>query len=633
MQEKFLNDSIIGNKNMVASYNKKGELLRLFYPNTDYRQFVDFFRTGLKINDSALIYLHEDANNTYQQYYTENTNILNTEINNTYFHLRTLQTDFASTNENILVKRYTFINENTIDLTVKFLIHSSLLTDDNNMMSCIIKNDCMTQYCHDYLFHTFSKEKIESYQINDSIQNIGSGTIGDKDYIGMSNDSSICYSVGTIKPGESKSIDILITIEDNKEKTSRIESENTIERLKKIDIEKEETITKKYWKKYVNDHKTITFPVQTVMDKKVDAIYTRTILLFPLLANNETGGISAAIEIDEKRQKSGRYSYCWPRDAVFITKALDILGMTKETEKFYKHFCKMTQSKNGMWEQRFYTDGRLAPCWGYQIDETASVVYGIYQHYQKTKDKKFLKENLKMCENAIKFLEKYMDDITSDQPKMQISYDLWEMSEGIHLYSLASIFASFRSMIEIYKQVKELFENNRLKQDNILQETQKLEQYVASVKKYVQDHFVDQSKNIYVRNEKDQRLDVSVIGSVTPFAMFTPKEKRITNTIEAINLTLRTYTGGYLRFEQDSYLGGKSPWPVTTLWMALYYIENGEYKKARECFEFVVQTATKHGFLGEQVDNNTMQTNWVVGLGWSHAMFILVLDKLMSHGK
>ena len=156
MQEKFLNDSIIGNKNMVASYNKKGELLRLFYPNTDYRQFVDFFRTGLKINDSALIYLHEDANNTYQQYYTENTNILNTEINNTYFHLRTLQTDFASTNENILVKRYTFINENTIDLTVKFLIHSSLLTDDNNMMSCIIKNDCMTQYCHDYLFHTFS---------------------------------------------------------------------------------------------------------------------------------------------------------------------------------------------------------------------------------------------------------------------------------------------------------------------------------------------------------------------------------------------------------------------------------------------------------------------------------------------
>ena len=28
-----------------------------------------------------------------------------------------------------------------------------------------------------------------------------------------------------------------------------------------------------------------------------------------------------------------------------------------------------------------YTDGRLAPCWGYQIDETASVIYGVYMHY------------------------------------------------------------------------------------------------------------------------------------------------------------------------------------------------------------------------------------------------------------
>ena len=45
--------------------------------------------------------------------------------------------------------------------------------------------------------------------------------------------------------------------------------------------------------------------------------------------------------------------------------------MTKEVEKFYKIFCKNTQSQNGMWEQRFYTDGNLAPCWGYQIDETA----------------------------------------------------------------------------------------------------------------------------------------------------------------------------------------------------------------------------------------------------------------------
>ena len=106
-------------------------------------------------------------------------------------------------------------------------------------------------------------------------------------------------------------------------------------------------------------------------------IYKRTILLFPLLRNEETGGISAAVEVDENLENSGRYSYCWPRDAVFITKALDILNMTKETEKFYDSFCRKTQSPNGMWEQRFYTDGTLAPCWGYQIDETSRVIFVV----------------------------------------------------------------------------------------------------------------------------------------------------------------------------------------------------------------------------------------------------------------
>ena len=125
---------------------------------------------------------------------------------------------------------------------------------------------------------------------------------------------------------------------------------------------------------------------------------------------------------------------------MYITKAQDLIKMTKETEKFYKVFCKNTQSKNGMWEQRFFTDGTLAPCWGYQIDETASVIYGVYDHYTRTKDKKFLKDNLKMLEKATKFLQEYLEHIFQNKGEMHVSYDLWEMHEGIGTYSLASIF-------------------------------------------------------------------------------------------------------------------------------------------------------------------------------------------------
>ena len=51
----------------------------------------------------------------------------------------------------------------------------------------------------------------------------------------------------------------------------------------------------------------------------------------------------------------------------------------------------------------FSQTGALAPCWGYQIDETASVIYGVYDHYLRTKDKKFLKDNLKMLEKAMTY--------------------------------------------------------------------------------------------------------------------------------------------------------------------------------------------------------------------------------------
>ena len=347
MKNKYFNDAIIGNKNMVASFSKKGEMLRLFYPTTDNRQFIDFFNTGVKINNSGLICLNEDVNNTYKQYFTEDTNILNTEIFNSYFNLKITQTDFVSIKENVLIKKYTFKNESKTDLDVKFLIHSQLLTSYNNYISGYFKDDILMQYAHDYTYCIFSKQNPYSYQINDNNSNINSGEIGGKDYVGMSADSSISYDVGKISPGKEKTLDILIYINDNKD-TKNIDSIiQKVEKYKKIDTKIEYEKTKKYWIDFVEEHQMLDSEKHdTEVCKKIQKIYNRGVLLFPLLTNEETGGISAAVEIDENMSKCGRYSYCWPRDAIFITKALDICRMENVSEKFYKTFCKNTQLKN-----------------------------------------------------------------------------------------------------------------------------------------------------------------------------------------------------------------------------------------------------------------------------------------------
>ena len=123
-------------------------------------------------------------------------------------------------------------------------------------------------------------------------------------------------------------------------------------------------------------------------------------------------------------------------------------------------------------------------------------------------------------------------------------------------------------------------------------------------------------------------MDISILGTVFPFNVFSATEKSVLNTVDKINMTLRTYTGGILRFEDDNYLGGKNPWVISTLWMALYYIKAGKKKEAINLLNFVCKTANYNGLLAEQVDNSTLKPSWVIGLGWSHAMFVILLNEL-----
>lgn len=288
----YYNDAIIGNNNLRVSFSRKGELLRFNYPTIDYKQFFDFLHVGVKINDSNIIYLHDDINNKYNQYYTENTNILNTEIYNSYFNLKIKQTDFVHLNKNVLIKKYEFENNHNIDLDLNFLVYSQLLSNENNMVASRIEENVMYQYTHDYTLSIFSKEELLSYQLNNVDSNIKKGVIEDKDYIGMSRASCISYNLGKLRPNEKREFVLFIFINKDDEDLKFIDE------VKSINIKKEQVKVQKYWEKYVQNH-ICKFDKNIKNYEKIKRIYVRTILLFSLLGNNKTGGISAAMEIDE----------------------------------------------------------------------------------------------------------------------------------------------------------------------------------------------------------------------------------------------------------------------------------------------------------------------------------------------
>lgn len=236
-----------------------------------------------------------------------------------------------------------------------------------------------------------------------------------------------------------------------------------------------------------------------------------------------------------------------------------------------------------------------------------------------------------MLEKATKFLQEYLEYIFQNKGEMHVSYDLWEMHEGIGTYSLASIFAAFTAMQKVYEELETEMMENRLKQETIVKQKEILSEGLEDIKEYIKANLYSEDRKSFIRSKEDRRIDMSVLGLVVPFDVFSPNEKKVTNTIETINMHLRTYTGGYLRFEDDHYTGDR-PWVITTLWMALYYLKIHDIIHAKECFDFVVNSSTKHGFLAEQVDNKSMQSAWVIGLAWAHAMYIIVLDELIKQG-
>lgn len=233
-----------------------------------------------------------------------------------------------------------------------------------------------------------------------------------------------------------------------------------------------------------------------------------------------------------------------------------------------------------------------------------------------------------MIEDAAKYLDKYIEYILKGNKSD--SFDLWEMYVGETVFGVGSVYAAMESMVNIYNEIYSKFDNNRLKQEQIREKQDKYRKNMVKLKEYIVDNFYVEERNSFVRAKDDQRIDISAMNLVYPFKVFTPNDKKILKTVETIEMNLRTYTGGYIRFENDSYIGGYNPWVTASLYMAFYHLEAENYDKVIENFNFIVNTASDNSLLAEQVDNETLKPKWVLGLTWAHGLFIKLLDEMIK---
>lgn len=581
---KFFNNAIIGNGKILGCLTGKGELIRLYYPNIDYFQNIDKNRFGM-VSNNKILWL--DEANTKRQHYEGN--IVYTELNIENYEI--LQRDYILPNKNVVVRTFKFNKK------LNLFMYSKLNSDVNRKVSGMFVDNTLIQYCQEMYMATFSTNSVAKYQINNSRYAMQNGELNPEDYIGMSDDSAVLYA-------DVNEITIYIALENNLKDLLEL-----VEWCRK----QQETLlynsTKNYWTAYLKKFEN-NLLLKNVNKIKEKEIIERTILMYALVTNPETGAMLASPDVDENFEKCGRYGYCWPRDALFINKALNILGLKKLTDKFYNVWAKRAQLDSGLFEQRYYSNGELAPCWGIQIDETAAILIGIYEN---GKYKKLETLILKTITALLNFID---DDYLSKE-----CFDLWEERKGKHLYSTASIYEGLRVGKEMLTAI------NPVKYKSTINE---IEKTLSNIKDAIIHNFINDSA--LKRSIDNTQTDISLLSIAVPYNILDANDLIMKNTINNIERDLKLSNGGYLRYQWDEYVGGNA-WIISSMWLALYYLKKGDKNKACELFDWVTNHADYLGFLPEQIDKNGEETIWVRQLSWSHAMYIIVKYELSKENK
>ncbi len=643
-EKPYLIDGVVGNGRMLAALGGNGRIYRLWWPRIDFPQHVREMVAGIHCPETAegVLWLHSGDEWSHQQRYDGDTPVLITEAFHKRIKLRVVGEDFAVPGEDVLVRRYRITNGSDRTVPLRFLYVSSMEIAESPKYNTVAFDegaDALLHFRHRFAFALGGDRPCCGYQAGKAVEDAADGFLqGNR--IAMEPEGALAWDLGRLAPGDTEELTLYLAAGEGRDAAL-----SALERAKGsgFRVLREQTVA--HWREYLESAR----PVFTG-DEVVDRLYRRSLVVFKLMSDERDGGMIAAPEFDETFSRCGGYAYCWGRDAAYIATAIDRAGFSEMTRRFYRWTVKV-QNSDGSWDQRHYLDGFLAPCWGMQIDETGSILWGMWRHFEETGDASFLEEVWEAVERGAEFLIRFLDPETG-LPRP--SRDLWEERDGEHTYSAAAVYGGLVGAAEIarargrmdqaeaWQRAAEgirgaishrLWNPERKAFLRGLKRAVSREVYEAAAregKKVVAE--TDSKGYVTYRVWEDPVIDASLLGLSVPFDLFPAGDERVVQTAAAVERCLSTSpAGGIKRYEDDPYIGG-NPWIITTLWLAQYLVKAGRTEEALRWFRWAVDHRTSLDLLPEQVDRNTGKAAWVVPLTWSHAMFVLTVLDLMEAG-
>ncbi len=395
-----------------------------------------------------------------------------------------------------------------------------------------------------------------------------------------------------------------------------------------------------YWKQWVNKDNV---PYGDLPEPIVN-MYKQSLLILRTQIDNR-GAILAANDSDYLDYNNDTYSYMWPRDGALVAYALDLAGQPDVTRNFYE-FCKDVMLPEGCLLHKYNPDKSLGSSWHpwcdqngkpqlpIQEDETALVIWALWEHYSRYRDVEFIRPLYSpLIRRAGDFLESYREPFTGLPDP---SYDLWEERHGIHTFTVAAVWAGLKAAANFANTFGD--EARAAKFQIAMEEIKQ-----ATIK-----HLWDEDRQRFVRRvtidrttgsiDADLVIDASLYG-VFQFGMFAADDPMVVATMTQIESRLwcKTDIGGLARYENDYYhqisqditnVPG-NPWIICTIWLAQWYIAKAkslpDLGRALELLEWVRKRTLESGVLAEQLHPYSGDPISVSPLTWSHASVVMAI--------
>lgn len=627
-------DIPIGNGNVLIAFDKDSILRDFYFPHVGLENHGgDPFRFGVWVGGQ---FSWVPDGWQIKRDYLDDTLVTDVELVNGGLGLRIVVNDLVDFEENIYLKKLTVENLWDDDREVRlFFAHPFHIYGNDIGDTAAFKpaNQCLLHYKGEryFLVNILANHKygIDLFAIGDmnTWKDAEDGILGENP-IAQGSVSSVIAIPLTLAPRSTESCYYWISIGKN---WAEVKALN--ETVKKKTPEEIFRRTADFWKLWV-DKEGLNYDL---IPEKIAHLYKRSLLICRTQINN-CGSIIAANDSDAIRFNRDTYSYMWPRDGAMVAYALDLAGY--ETTPFFR-FCAKVKEKEGYFLHKYSPSGALGSSWHpwekdkkpqlpIQEDETALVIWALWNHYKSTKDIEFIRPLYEsMIKNGADFMMNYRN-LKTGLPLL--SYDLWEERQGILTFTVSAVFGGLMAA----SHFAEAFGETSLAQD-YAEGASKMRQamdtylYLPDEKRFAR--MINFKKDGSI--EIDSAIDASLFGTFA-FGAYSPDDEKVKNTMEQIFDKLGV-NGGIARYENDTYYresDQSNPWFIATLWKAQYFIAlaktREELDQALPILEWVTDHALPSGVLAEQISAKTNEPVSVSPLTWSHGAFIAAVQEYLN---